>query len=173
MSLNVALLNVTEAARVFGVHARTILRKISTNEISDTQIVREGRETKIYVTELVRIFGEPKSKDRSQKNDDKRIYDNRRQKEISPENVTYSDPRDAHIVGLLREQLETERKQNQEARERERVERERADRMEREASDLRRTVDNLREDDRALERRLLEAPKPADRRGLLARLFGR
>ena len=176
MTHQVALLNVTEAAALFGVHTRTILRKIKDNSISDTQVVRQGRETKIYVQELVRIFGEPtkqKTDELKPKFGDTVSHDTKRQPTEPREHVIYSDPRDAHIA-TLREQLEFERERAErervelesrieEAGRREREERERAERYEREATEQRHVAETLRQ-------KLLEPPKP---RGLFARMFGR
>ena len=176
MTNTVALLNVTEAAALFGVHTRTILRKIKDNSISDTQVVRQGRETKIYVQELIRIFGEPpnhKNNDLKPKIGDNASHDTKRQPTDTREHVTYSDPRDAHIA-TLREQLTFERERAErermelesrleEAGRREREERERAERYERDATEQRRVAE-------ALMQKLLEPPKP---RGFLARMLGR
>jgi hypothetical protein len=114
-----ALLTVTEAVEIFGVSRRTIFRKIKDSSISDTQIVRQDGETKIYVNELVRVFGEPKSAKNKQNQGVK-----------DQEIVTPSDPRDAHIA-TLREQLKHER--------------ERADRYEREAVEQRHVAEALRQ----------------------------
>jgi dTDP-4-amino-4,6-dideoxygalactose transaminase len=157
MSHDVALLSIKESAEIFGITRRTIERKIQSGDISDTQIVSHGRETKIYVNELVRVFGEPKipeNKEQKQSVAAQRI--NMRHRATSAKNVAYQvDPRDAHIATLV-EQLER-------GRERERELKERADRYERECSELRHVTE-------ALKQKLLEAPRPS---GLFTRLFGR
>ena len=165
MSHTVALLNIKEAADMFGVSRRTIERKIKAGEISGTQTVSHGNETRVYVNELNRIFGEPKSATNSQKQGGRVRHGMRQTNATLSHTVALTDPKDAHIA-TLREQLELERRRNEEAQEREKAEKARADQMEREAAELRRVVE-------ALKQKLLEAPKPPERRGLLAWVLGR
>ena len=148
MSQPVALLNVSEASKVFGVTSRTIFRKIKANEIRDTQIVRHGRETRIYINELVRVFGEPK------KATDKQNQEHKTYRDISGQSAT-QDPKDAHIatlVGQLAHEQERAEREREEMGRNLREARERADRYEREVGELRQTVD-------ALKIQLLQSPQ--------------
>lgn len=166
MSQGVALLNVSEASKVFGVTSRTIFRKIKANEIRDTQIVRHGRETRIYINELVRVFGEPKNATDKQNQEHKTNRDTSRQS-------TTQDPKDAHIATLVgqlaHEQARAEREREEMGRNL-REARDRAERYEREVGELRQTVD-------ALKIQLLQAPKQDTDKAVgfffrFSRLFG-
>lgn len=129
-----ALLNIQEAATTFRVSRRTIERKIASKEIADTQLVVHGRETRIYVNELVRVFGEPKAPVVKGKNDERH--------DATPRANVARTAENSDLVAHLKAQIEYEREQAEarlrEVREREQAERERAERYERELAELRR-----------------------------------
>jgi hypothetical protein len=176
MSQSVAYLSIAEASTHFRVSRRTIERKIGTGEIAQSQVTKDGRETKIYVNELVRVFGEPKPLKQSEK----LVSDTVRHTATTRDNVADHAP-ESELVTLLKAQIEHERaraqsdreeaqQRIQDARERERAERDRAERYERELAELRKLNESL------VQRLLpppIEKPPEAPRGGFLARLFGR
>ncbi|CAK0775043.1 conserved hypothetical protein [Gammaproteobacteria bacterium] len=92
------LVNISQAATTFGVDYFTILQKMHTKELSETAIVRHRGETKIQFNELIRVFGEPKSKNNKKNQGIKLIKPKRDPKPVATSSVTVSAATEEHLV---------------------------------------------------------------------------